>query len=202
MWRILTDPARRAALAAAVIALSLLAMPAAAQLRDKPTADYRAAFAEALPKAQAGDPRAQVTVGRYYLNGQGVAADPAEAARWFHAAAEAGRIEGMKWLADMYFAGAGVAQDNAAGLAWLRRASLAGDTDARSILGELYWYGERAPRDPVAAWAWLTLAAEKTPIPGSAQAMRLLPEVTAALNPEQRAAAETLAERLRQSKPD
>ncbi|MEQ8349747.1 MAG: tetratricopeptide repeat protein [Sneathiellaceae bacterium] len=189
---------RSLCLAAAALALLLWAMPAAAQLGDKPTADYRAAFEAALPRAQAGDPRAQVQVGRYYLSGQGVAADPREAARWFRAAAETGRVEAMKWLADLYFSGTGVAQDDAAGLDWLTRAAIAGDTDARSILGELYWRGERAPRDPVAAHAWLTLAAEKVPIPGSAQARRLLPEVEAGLTDAQRAAADALADRLRQ----
>ena len=196
----LTD-LRRACLAG-LAALLLTAGPAAAQLGDKPTANYRAAFEEALPKAEAGEPRAQVQVGRYYLNGQGVAADPEAAFRWFLAAAETGRIEGMKWLADLYFAGVGVAQSDEDGLAWLTRAAEAGDTDARAILGRLYWDGVRAPRDPVAAWAWLTLAAEKTPIPGSAEAKRLLPEVESGLTADQKDAAARMADALRARAPD
>lgn len=187
MWPIRTERAFATALLAAGL---LLAAPAAAQLGNKPAPDYRAAYAEALPRAEAGDPRAQVQVGRYLLNGQGVAADPEEAARWFRAAAEAGRVEGMKWLADMHFAGVGVPQDDAAGLAWLRRAAEAGDVDARFVLGSLYWRGERAPKDPVEAWTWLSLAAAKTPVPGSREAKRLLPEVEAALTPAQRQAAQ------------
>ena len=198
MWPTRTDIARVAVAAA----LLLAPVPAAAQRGDKPTANYRAAFAEALPKAEAGDPRAQVQVGRYYLNGQGVAAEPQEAARWFRAAAEAGRIEGMKWLADMYFAGVGVPQSDADGVDWLTRAALAGDTDARAILGRLYWTGEQAGQDPVAAWAWLTLAAEKTPIPGAAEARRLLPDVEAAMSDDQKAEAAALRDRLAALEPD
>lgn len=178
-------------LAALLLAALILGVPgpAAAQLGPRPMPDFRAAFAEALPRAEAGDPRAQVQIGRYYLNGQGVAADPVEAARWFRLAAEAGRVEAMKWLADLYFTGTGVEQDDAQGLAWLRRAAEARDVDARSILGSLYWRGDRVPKDPVEAWLWLSLAAAKAPVPGSAEARRLLPEVEAALDAGQLAAA-------------
>jgi len=177
---------------ALVLAAVLLALPVRAGAQSS-TADYRAAFEEALPRAEAGDIRAQVQVGRYYLSGQGVAPDAVQAARWFQAAAEGGRVEGMKWLADLYFTGTGVAPDDAAGLAWLQRAAQAGDTDARFLLGRLYWRGQRTARDPVAAWAWLRLAADKVPQPGSREAARLLPQVEAALTEAERAEAEARA---------
>lgn len=194
MWPIRTEPAPRPLPAAgrllvALFAAMLLALPAGASAQSS-TPDYRAAFEEALPRAQAGDHRAQVQVARYYLSGQGVAADPAEAVRWFRAAAEGGRVEGMKWLADLYFSGTGVERDDAAGLSWLQQAALAGDTDARFLLGKLYWQGQRTPRDPVAAWAWLRLAADKTPQPGSREAARLLPRVAAAMTAEESAEAQ------------
>lgn len=194
MWPTRTEPAPRrrptaGRLFATLFAALLLAVPTVV-LAQSSTPDYRAAFEEALPRAQAGNHRAQVQIARYYLSGQGVAADAAEAVRWFRAAAEGGRVEGMKWLADLYFSGTGIERDDVAGLSWLQRAAQASDTDARFLLGKLYWQGQRTARDPVAAWAWLRLAADKTPQPGSREAARLLPQVAAALSADEAAEAQ------------
>ena len=49
-----------------------------------------ASFEEAREHAEAGDAAAQSFVGAAYLAGAGVHPDPAEAVRWFTAAAEQG----------------------------------------------------------------------------------------------------------------
>lgn len=67
-----------------------------------------------------GDPNAQYNLARLYLDGNGVEADPRQAARWFNLAAEKGHHPAQALLGDMLVNGAGgVPQQRVKGLVWL-----------------------------------------------------------------------------------
>lgn len=67
-----------------------------------------------------GDPDAQYQLGRTYLDGQGVAKDPKQAARWLYLAAMKGQYEAQAVFGSLLFKGQTVARDGAKGLMWLK----------------------------------------------------------------------------------
>src|SRR6201994_610614 len=69
--------------------------------------EYRTARELALPRAQAGDPKAMTMLGEIYSNGFGVKRDFAKAVDWYKRAADAGDREAMFALAMMRIAGRG-----------------------------------------------------------------------------------------------
>ncbi|MCJ2013963.1 tetratricopeptide repeat protein [Methylobacterium sp. J-076] len=67
-----------------------------------------------------GDPNAQYNLARLYLDGNGVEADPRQAARWLNLAAEKGHHPAQALLGDMLVNGAGgLSQQRVKGLVWL-----------------------------------------------------------------------------------
>ena len=64
--------------------------------------DYRGAFAELRPLAEAGDARAEGFLARMYLAGQGVRPDTAEGMKWERKAAEHGIVAAQLELAPRY----------------------------------------------------------------------------------------------------
>ena len=92
--------------------------------------------------------------------GRGVAANAAEAARWFHAAADQGFEPAESSLGALYESGKGVPQDFAAAAAWYRKAADQGSPVAQNNLGVLYAKGLGVARDPAEAYFWFNLAAE------------------------------------------
>ena len=116
---------------AALALLVLLALPAQAQDDDPFARGMLAAnareFAEALslwrPLADAGDARAAYYVGMTLERGEGVPADPAEAARQYGAAARAGHAEAANALAVMLVEGRGLDQDSVEAWAWFALAA-------------------------------------------------------------------------------
>ena len=75
---------------------------------DQSAAEATALFRKA---ADQGYAPAQITLGRKYVEGNGVDADYAEAARWFRLAAEHQNRYGQTCLGLMYGIGVGVEQD-------------------------------------------------------------------------------------------
>ncbi len=65
-----------------------------------------------------------------YLNGQGVARDNAEAAKWYRKAAEQGDAGAQFNLGVMYGGGQGVPQDYAEAVKWFRKAADQGTANA------------------------------------------------------------------------
>jgi TPR repeat protein len=74
-------------------------------------------------RAETGDSKAQVQLGVAYAAGDGVAADDAEAAKWFRRAAEQSDAAGEYSLGEMYLTGRGVSADSAEAAKWMRRAA-------------------------------------------------------------------------------
>ncbi len=66
-----------------------------------------------------GDPDAQYRLGRTYLDGQGTAKSPKQAARWLSNAAGKGQYQAQAVFGAMLFKGESVPRDAAKGLMWL-----------------------------------------------------------------------------------
>ncbi|GJE25734.1 tetratricopeptide repeat protein [Methylobacterium organophilum] len=79
-----------------------------------------------------GDPNAQYSLGRLYLDGTGVEQDARQAARWFNLAAEKGNRPAQALLGDLLVNGVGVARQPVKGLTWLTvaRAGVQGAKDS------------------------------------------------------------------------
>ena len=112
-------------LASAGIFLTLLllaAQPAWADLERGMAAlkagDFKAAYAELLPSAEAGDAAAQYEIGLMRDSGYGVAEGPHSAAHCFRAAAEHGHDRAQHAIATYYEPGKGVEQDLAEAWFW------------------------------------------------------------------------------------
>ncbi|MCB1746041.1 MAG: sel1 repeat family protein [Gammaproteobacteria bacterium] len=107
----------------ALLLLSLLATPAAADFNDGVVALMMGKFDEALqtfvPLAESQDHAyAQYFLGRMYAAGQGVEQDDAKAAEWYRKAAEKGVGDAQYRLGDMYENGVGVPADMEYAYGW------------------------------------------------------------------------------------
>jgi TPR repeat protein len=121
---------------------------------------YRRLFDGARP----GSPwrgGAAAALGTYYMRGEGIARDDAEAARLLKIAAEAGDKEGMTWYGIVLASGRGVPLDHAAAVRWLTPPAEGGDRAAMTMLGFLYERGDGVPRDPARALQLHRAAADK-----------------------------------------
>ncbi|MFT5106950.1 MAG: TPR repeat protein [Verrucomicrobiales bacterium] len=99
--------------------------------------------------------------GMMYLNGNRVARDGAEAARWFHKAAELGDPRGQNSLGVMYSKGDGVAKDDAEAVRWYRKAAVQGDAQGQVNLGLKYAKGTGVARNDGEALEWFRRAAQQ-----------------------------------------
>jgi hypothetical protein len=80
--------------------------------------------------AEHGNAPAQDRLGFMYANGDGVARDPAAAARWYRAAATQGFTAAQFTLGLIYAEGDGVPRDEVEALVWFDLAARAGDAEA------------------------------------------------------------------------
>jgi TPR repeat protein len=99
--------------------------------------DFETAIEAWRPLAEAGNLEAQVSLAEFYLNGLGVAADPAVAAAWYRRAAEAGDPVAQLNLGDFYARGLGVARDPVAAFVWLDLAARQGKSWAAARRDEV-----------------------------------------------------------------
>src|SRR5262245_17275320 len=93
--------------------------------------------------AQQGDARAQQLIAALYFQGQGVAHDDAEAARWLLKAADQGLASAQYELSVAYMTGHGVAKDDSEAARWTRKAAEQGYAPAQHNLGSQYVNGTR-----------------------------------------------------------
>jgi TPR repeat protein len=119
------------------------------------------AFAELKNRAGAGDVRAEVQLGLAYESGDGVAADDAEAVKWFRKAADQDDAEGERYLAEMYVQGRGVRADNAEAAKWLRLAAAQGDARSEHNLAVMNLQGLGIPKNVGEAAKWMRKAADQ-----------------------------------------
>lgn len=123
--------------------------------------EYKAAFEEFLPLAEAGDTIYQGIVGSMFHEGVGVSQDNAEALRWYRRAAEQGHAKAQFAAAAMYDSGDGVVEDDEEAVKWYRLAAEQDMARAQFVLGTKYIQGEGVPRDYEKAAKWTRLSAEQ-----------------------------------------
>lgn len=138
-------------LLAFILVLALLP-PAWAQNSD---------LASLRAQADAGDAKAQFTLGNRYYGGRGVSQDYGQALVWYRQAADRGLAPAQTQLGSMYEHGSGVLQDYGRALTFYRMAADQGDVLAQYRLGTLYEYGRGVRQDYWQAMPWLRKAADQ-----------------------------------------
>ena len=149
----------RALVAARPMAPATTAAPAAAVSATTGDAGGPAVLETWLKAAQAGDARAQNTVGVMYRTGRRTTPDYAKALGWFRKAADQGYVPARTNLGLCYLRGQGVAQDFAQAMAWFRKAADGGGPEAMSDIGMMYDRGDGVAQDFATALSWFRKAA-------------------------------------------
>jgi localization factor PodJL len=109
--------------------------------------------------ANTGNARAQLLVGLKYLDGDGVAANDAEAAKWLGKAADAGEAVAQYRLGTLYERGRGVPADSAKAARWYQAAATQGSRKAMHNLAVAYTEGAGVKKDYAEASRWFLRAA-------------------------------------------
>jgi TPR repeat protein len=126
-----------------------------------PASNTQEKISELMKKAEAGDPDAQVELGKAYRDGNGVPQDYKKAFECVEKSAKQGYARGQHALADCYYRGYGVAQNPDLTLEWLEKATAQNFPDAFVMLGELYWAGLLVKQDKAKAKELWSKAAEQ-----------------------------------------
>jgi len=122
--------------------------------------EYRTARDLAVPRAQAGDPKAMTMLGELYSNALGVKLDEAKAAEWYRRASDAGDREAMFALAMMRIAGRGGPADRQEAVRLLASSAKLGEPKAAYNLALLYLDGQTLPQDLKRSAELLRMAAD------------------------------------------
>ncbi|KEQ52744.1 tetratricopeptide repeat protein [Sphingobium chlorophenolicum] len=151
--------------------LLLVPLPCpAGPFEDAAAAYRRGDYADAMRLYQSladdGDPRAQNSLGRMYLRGQGASRDYKAAMKWFRRAAALGVADAQYNLGEIYLREFGVDQDLVEAARWYTRAAEQGHVGAQFTLAVLYMIGQGVSRSPLKAVYWFERAASQ----GSAEA--------------------------------
>lgn len=133
--------------------------------------DFAAALREWRPLAEQGHAEAQFYLGRMYANGEGVAQNDSEAAKWYRRAAEQGHTEALDKLMGMAIQAAQTAYqtgseaylrgDFAVALREWKPLAELGHADAQHNLGFMYDLGKGVPENNAEAVKWYSKAAEQ-----------------------------------------
>jgi len=105
-------------------------------------------LAEMLARAQQGYVQDQIELAAAYLLGNGVPADPAQAAHWYLRAAQSGSPEAQNEIGYFYQTGVGVPADLERAAHWFQLASAGGMARAKVNLGVSYLYGTGVRKNP------------------------------------------------------
>lgn len=141
------------ALALPLLAASMLAPPALADVKDGVDAwqrgDYQAAVAAWRPEALAGDADAQFNLGQAYKLGRGVPTDLAQAESWYRRAAKQGHLQAEDNLGLVLF----TANRRKEAMPYITRSAERGEPRAQYVLGTALFNGDLAPQDWPRAYA-------------------------------------------------
>lgn len=134
---------------------------------DDPTPEEK--FQKLREDADAGDAKAQTTLGVMYFTGEAISKDAsgnvlsndaAKAAAWFHRAALQGNADAQFNLGLMYATGkGGLAKDSVKAVELFRKSALQGNVDAQNNLGAMYHMGEGTEQDIAEAKKWYAKSA-------------------------------------------
>jgi hypothetical protein len=145
-----------------------------------------AAFFQATTaQAEQGDALAQCALGACYESGRGVAADFAQAVKWYRKAAEQGDALAQSALGACYEKGRGVRKDLNEAVKWYARSAAQGCPHGQYNLGTCYVNGHGLAKDYVEAYKWYSLAAAKNYPP----AQKALPALERRMTPDRLAEA-------------
>jgi len=186
-----------AALLAAALVLTATARPAAGGYREGMAlyarCQFTAAAVEFQPAAEKGSARAQYMLGRLYVDGKGVARDPAVGTDWFRRSAEQGFVRAQYALGALLYE----RRDHAGAQTWWLRAARAGSAEAMTSLGFLYADASTGQRDYVQARMWYELASRH----GAPDSFRLRAALDRSLSTAQVSKALQLAQRWQPAAP-
>ncbi len=142
-----------AMLASPLIAVSMLAAPAHADVKEGVDAwqagNYQAAVAEWRPLAIAGDADAQFNLGQAYKLGRGVPADMAQAETWYRRAAKQGHLQAEDNLGLVLF----TANRRQEAMPFILASASRGEPRAQYVLGTAHFNGDLAQKDWPRAYA-------------------------------------------------
>lgn len=155
--------------------------------------DYKRAFADFRPPAEAGNAGAEYRLGILYAMGRGVERDYGRAVTWLRRSADQGYASAENDLGALYDQGRGVPEDPGEAAWWFLKAAVQGHGSAQLNLASLYESGRGVRRDPVQAFAWADAASGL----GEPGAGRLGDAAGKNLTPVQIARAENLAAQFR-----
>lgn len=116
------------------------------------------ALAEAARK---GDPLALFEIGAIYTEGRGIKADPAQAAKWYQRAADAGVVPAQYRLASLYEKGTGVGRDLKKARVLYEQAAAKGNASAMHNLAVMLASGGETAPDFAGAGKWFAMAADR-----------------------------------------
>lgn len=116
--------------------------------------NFDLAYKKLAPLSAKGDAMAQNTLGRMYLQGNGVTQDFNEARALFHKAADKGLPNAQSNLGVIYAAGEGVKQDYKLSIDWFKKAADQGYKLAMLNLAGMYEKGYGTYPDKVEAAKW------------------------------------------------
>src|ERR1700688_3608287 len=122
-------------------------------------------LAQLQAKADAGNPDAQLDLGRAYEVGNGVLRNDERAVKWYRAAAEQGNAIAQNNLGLMLRSGRGIEQDKGEAVRWYKKAAQQKNPAAMFNLGTAYYNGDGVAADNVAACAWFLLAKDLGSVP-------------------------------------
>eukprot|EP00929_Paragymnodinium_shiwhaense_P086032 TRINITY_DN46503_c0_g1_i1.p1 TRINITY_DN46503_c0_g1~~TRINITY_DN46503_c0_g1_i1.p1 ORF type:complete len:342 (-),score=71.78 TRINITY_DN46503_c0_g1_i1:118-1143(-) len=126
--------------------------------------------------ASQGEPRAMYQVGSLYSNGMGgMPADPAKAAEWVSASANAGYVEAQAQMGIMLLSGVGVQKNPEWAAYWFQKAAEQGSPDAQYNLALMYEAGDgglEESKDQAIFWL------EKAAAQGDGESQKILRELT------------------------
>jgi len=129
------------------------------QAAVKPAAPPMTAVDRLTQLANGGNAKAELVVGLKYLDGDGVAANDAQAAKWLGLAAAAGEPVAQYRLGTMFERGRGVAADAAKAMHWYEAAASQGNRKAMHNLAVAYAEGSGVKKDFSEAARWFSRAA-------------------------------------------
>jgi localization factor PodJL len=109
--------------------------------------------------ANGGNAKAELIVGLKYLNGEGVAVNEAQAAKWLERAAEAGEPVAQYRLGTLYQHGKSVPVDAAKAAHWYLASAMQGNRKAMHNIAIAYAEGAGVKKDSTEAARWFSKAA-------------------------------------------
>ena len=184
----------RSVAAAGVMAIALVASPAAADVKQGVDAwsegNYNAAVKQWQLPAEQGDADALFNLAQAYRLGRGVPADMARARTLYQEAAQRGHVKAADNFGLLLFQQG----EQAKAMPFIKDASDRGDPRAQYVLGLAHFNADYAEKDWVRAYALLTLANGK----GLPQAATALQQMDKYVPLDQRQLAQSLARSLEQ----